>query len=389
MKKMSDAYSGREQALVKHTILESYLQRLFMIVGRSKCSVINYVDCFSGPWQATDEKLADTSIGISLTQIAACRESLRTTFGREVRFRALYIERDPTAFKKLQNFLSTHPYGDIETKTYLGDYTTLTKEILQWCGPHFTFFFVDPMGFKNVVGARTMQHLLQRQESEFLINLMYDFVNRFISLEKHAPDWEELMGEVPDLNGLSPDQRQEKILGTYRGNLKQFYRGRTAYVSIQKPGSDRPLYYLVYLTRNAVGIDVFKQEAEKMEIVQRVMQQEYKLRQKAERTQTFDMFADAPSESTLIRITDNKLSAKKYLMEKLSATPLEITVDVWAGMLEETNFFPSDLQTAMKELIDERKVENLDADVSRRSAQIVKRLYAGKSERWRLSGNQD
>lgn len=357
-----------------------------MIVGRSKCSVINYVDCFSGPWQATDEKLADTSIGISLSQIAECRESLRTTFGREVEFRALYIERDPKSFQKLQNFLHTHPYGDIEMEAFLGDYTTLANEILQWCGPHFTFFFVDPTGFKNVVGARTMQPLLQRQESEFLINLMYDFVNRFISLEKHAPDWEELMGEVPDLNGLTPDQRQEKILGTYRGNLKQFYRGRTACVSIQKPGMDRPLYYPVYLTRNAVGIDVFKQEAEKLEIVQRVMQQEYKLRQKAERTQTIDMFADAPSESSVTRIFDNKLSAKKYLMEKLSNTPLEITVDVWADMLEETNFFPSDLQTAMKELVEEEQVENLDADVGRRRTRIVSPKYAGESERWRQSG---
>lgn len=31
--KMPDAYIGREQAYVKHTILKTYLQRLFMIVG--------------------------------------------------------------------------------------------------------------------------------------------------------------------------------------------------------------------------------------------------------------------------------------------------------------------------------------------------------------------
>lgn len=111
MRIMLDAYSGREQALIKHTILESYLQRLFVIVGRNKCSVINYVDCFSGPWQASDEKLADTSIGISLLQIAKCREYLRTTFNREVTFRALYIERDPASFQKLQKFLSANPHG--------------------------------------------------------------------------------------------------------------------------------------------------------------------------------------------------------------------------------------------------------------------------------------
>jgi hypothetical protein len=267
-----------------------------------------------------------------------------------------------------------------------GDYTTLTSEILAWCGQHFTFFFVDPTGFKNVVGARTMRPLLQRRESEFLINLMYEFVNRFISLEKHAPDWEELLGGVPELEGLTPDQREERILTSYRQDLKQLYGGRTGYVSIQKPGTDRTLYYLVYLTRKARGIDVFKQEAEKMEIVQRVMQQEYRLRLKAENTQTADLFADATSESVSTRISDNKLSAKTYLLERLSRTPLEISLDVWANILEETHFFPSDLQTAMKELVEEGHVENLDSDVSRRSKEVVKCLNTGKSERWRLTG---
>lgn len=42
-------YQGREQVFVRHTILRTYLQRLLMIVGRAE-PIINYVDCFSGPW---------------------------------------------------------------------------------------------------------------------------------------------------------------------------------------------------------------------------------------------------------------------------------------------------------------------------------------------------
>ena len=42
-------YAGREQSFLKHTILETYLERLFMIVGRTEV-VINYVDFFAGPW---------------------------------------------------------------------------------------------------------------------------------------------------------------------------------------------------------------------------------------------------------------------------------------------------------------------------------------------------
>lgn len=98
---MPDAYIGKEQAYVKHTILRTYLQRLFMIVGQGAVPVINYVDCFAGPWQEEDDKLSDTSIGVSLEQMAKCQQSLKEEFNRDITFRALYIEKDPAAFSKL------------------------------------------------------------------------------------------------------------------------------------------------------------------------------------------------------------------------------------------------------------------------------------------------
>jgi len=44
-----ESYRGREQAYVKHQLLRTYLERLFMIIGQYQ-SCIRYVDCFSGPW---------------------------------------------------------------------------------------------------------------------------------------------------------------------------------------------------------------------------------------------------------------------------------------------------------------------------------------------------
>ncbi|MCP4430258.1 MAG: hypothetical protein GY806_04705, partial [Gammaproteobacteria bacterium] len=107
--KMPDAYIGREQAYIKHTVLKTYLQRMFMIVGRGKEVVINYVDCFAGPWEEEDDKLSDTSIGISLEQMDACRKYLKEKFNREVKFRALFVEKTPESFEKLQLLLSGNP----------------------------------------------------------------------------------------------------------------------------------------------------------------------------------------------------------------------------------------------------------------------------------------
>lgn len=382
---MPASYIGKEQAYVKHTILRTYLQRLFMIVGKNKETVINYVDCFAGPWQEEDSKLSDTSIGVSLDQMDLCRESLEKQFGRSVKFRALYIEKDPVAFKKLESFLLQQPYPKIEVECRNADYTELLSYIVNWCNGYFTFFFVDPTGWQNVVGAKTMQPLLGLDKAEFLINLMYDFVNRFVGLEKHAEDMLELFGEVPSFDEELPEQRQELLLTLYRSNIKNHYGGRTAYVPVQKPGKERIHYYLVYLTRHPRGIDVFKTEAEKMNIVQRITQKECKLRRQLEQSGTVDMFgSDTDTQLIQEKFTDNRLEAKQYLLSILSTTPTLIDYEKWADFLEVTDLYPSDFQMAMKELVNEGLVKNIDEDVTRRRKNFIKPNWSDKSERWVL-----
>lgn len=374
-------YIGKEQAYLKHTILKTYLQRLFMIVGQSRQQVFNYVDCFSGPWQESDTKLSDTSIGISLEQMAKCQEGLEKQFGRKVTFRALYVEKDPIAYKKLQNFLSENPYPNIVAESISGDFSEKTSDIVSWCGSNFSFFFVDPKGWRDV-GMSTLGPLLALDQSEFLINLMYDFINRFINFERHASDMIDLFGEVPIFTNEEPRERQSILLGLYRENLKNRYRGRTAYVSIEKPGKERVHYYLVYLTRHSTGLDVFKTEAEKMNITQMVVQNENKLRQQIEQSPIDDLFgveSRVSLEDSII--VDDRYSAKEFILKKLSLSSLLIDTENWADFLEETDFYPIDFQMAMKELVEKNKVINLDADVSKRTKKIIK---PRKRETWAL-----
>jgi len=54
---------------VKHSVLESYLIRLMMIVGQKRADTIGFVDAFAGPWQSATSDLSDTSIGIALEQM--------------------------------------------------------------------------------------------------------------------------------------------------------------------------------------------------------------------------------------------------------------------------------------------------------------------------------
>lgn len=62
------AYEGREQAFVKHYLLETYLERLFHITAKRFDQIV-YVDGYSGPWQSQGQSLEDTSFGIALAAL--------------------------------------------------------------------------------------------------------------------------------------------------------------------------------------------------------------------------------------------------------------------------------------------------------------------------------
>jgi three-Cys-motif partner protein len=123
-----EEYKGREQTYIKHTLLKTYLERLFLIIGQHE-KVICYVDCFAGPWQEDSDKLKDTSISISLEIMQKCHDSLQK-MGKEVRFRALYIEKEKQAFNKLELFLKEHSFNGVEAHALNGEFINLRSDIL-------------------------------------------------------------------------------------------------------------------------------------------------------------------------------------------------------------------------------------------------------------------
>lgn len=383
-------YIGREQAFIKHTVLRTYLTRLFMIISAGE-SVINYIDCFAGPWQDESDELQATSIGISLGEMAKCVDQISKIHGRSITFRALYIEKDPSAFKRLQSFVDIHKKQNnqsIQVDCMHGDYRDLLNDIVTWCGVHFSFFFVDPKGWKRVIGGRTLGPLLSLSKAEFLINFMYDFMNRAANIDKHAnDDMEELVGETLNLSpDLKPKQRQNIIISKYRENIKRYYKdGRCVYVPIERHGQDKVLYFLVYLTRHSKGVAVFKEEAEKSLLLQKQVQYQTKLSKQMNQNANGDLFEDEGAQNIVgINELGNHDHATEYLLSVLSSEPLLIDNDCWANFLEETDLLPRVFQMAMLNLVKEGLVENLDANVSRRSKKIIKPDWPAKSERWRL-----
>ncbi|MDD2539976.1 MAG: three-Cys-motif partner protein TcmP [Desulfuromonadaceae bacterium] len=364
----SKLYKGREQARFKHELLEAYLERLFMIVGQHQRTIC-YVDCFAGPWQAKGDDLEDTSIAVSLDIIQKCREGL-LKFNHNVHFKALFVEKDPTAYTKLKNYLDGRDDEGVETHPLHGEFIQLREEILARCGnDSFTFFFVDPTGWKDAVELATLDPLLRRPNSEFLINFMYDFLVRTHTQEPFSDDMKRIFGKVPDTKGMTAKAREEHLVRLYRENLKTVVptRGgkpRTACVQVKKVLLDRTLYHLVYLTRHPKGIAEFMAASDGLDLVQKRLRALAK--QETQVESSGQMVLIAADESIKKEEGRADLSeVKSYWLTKLSSIPRHFGITELADMLEETDWFASDFQKAFKELDAEGKVKNLDAKKTR------------------------
>jgi hypothetical protein len=256
-----------------------------------------------------------------------------------------------------------------------GEFIELRQDILSWCGVNdFAFFFIDPKGWKDSVEIPTLQPLLQRRNSEFLINFMYDFLVRTHTQEPFAEHIQAIFGEVPETGGMSPKERENFLMKKYRNYLKfaQFSadgQPRAVSVAILDPLKDRTKYHLVYLTRHPFGIVVFMEESEKVDIVQRTVRAHTKQDRRIEKSGQFEIFQDDLGTSEEDRADISVV--KQYWLSKLSSNPKRFDIISLSEMLEDTGWFISDFQTAFRELEEEGRVKNLDAK-KKRSVNAVK-----------------
>ena len=367
-----ETYQGREQAYIKHRLLEGYLEKLFLIVGMSagKLGVTElcYVDCFAGPWGDESEELESTSIAISLRILNKCQQELRR-HGRNTRFRALYVEKDRAAFERLERYLQEHTPTGIETQALEGDFVELRPRILEWCGERpFVFFFIDPTQW-TPVGVEVLKPLLQRPRSEFLINFMYDFLSRAASMSELKAQMVDLLGETPEVEDLHGAAREKHLLDIYRRNLKHLLPGkwpaRSAYVRVLDRKKERPKYHLVYLTSHPRGIVEFMEISEALARIQKGVRAATKQSDRIKKTGQSELF----SSGELPLVDEAKVSTnevERRWLKYVSPQPKKVGCEEFADLLEETDWFPGDFQRALGNLITSGKVKNLDARGRRR-----------------------
>ena len=328
-------YEGREQSYVKHIFLESYLERLVHKTASVYRHIV-YVDGYAGPWQSANEKFEDTSFGIALNALRRAKGSWKNN-GRDVRMSAFLVERDPGAYKKLDQLPARYP--DLSIKTYSVDFLTILPTILRDIPPDaFAFFLIDPKGWR--IPLRSLTPMLSRAKSEVIFNFMFDFINRAASITDPAVvsgldelipygNWREKLDEAERRSGsLTPEERKTVLVGAFSISLTEL--GRYEYVAettVLRPVRDRPLYCLFYATRHPAGIEVFRESQIKALSEQSRTRAVTKIKHVAEKTGQGEIFRslhDMGPDELIAFLEGERVKAEQALLELAPTAPSSI-----------------------------------------------------------------
>lgn len=363
------SYAGREHSWIKHQLLKHYLATVLSIIGvAGKTRSITYVDCFAGPWGDPSEDLSGTSIAISLRIIDKVREDMARRPGLpSITFRAIFVEKDRARHARLSEYLAGSAPAGIECHALAGDYVDRQDEILRLCGKSFSFFFVDPKGWASI-SISCLSKLLRREHSEFLINFMYDFINRAVGIVSVRAQVEKLVGalddqDLADLKASGPQDRSDWLVERYRNALKQTMnlpnadRPRSFHAEVLNPSKERLHYHLVYLTRHHKGLVKFAESSERAEFLQSVVRTQARHSAAA----SFGLFSvtDEVEHQQARRVDGHDVEER--LLSLITDIPLVFGEAVLADLLEDTGWFVRDIEAALQQLIARGVIQNLDA----------------------------
>jgi three-Cys-motif partner protein len=361
-----ELYAGREQTLVKHFILQKYLERFAYKVG-SYWDALTYVDCFSGPWNARSEVFEDSSFAIALQQLRNARDTLAEQRGRNVRLRCFFLEKNRAAYVRLKEFADGVTDAKIETRnaTLEESIPDITDFVKRGGAKAFPFIFIDPKGWTGF-GMETIAPLLRLNPSEVLVNFMTGHIRRFLESpqEETQDSFKRLFGSGSfreKIEGMAQQNREDAAVQEYTRNAKLvggFNFGCSAIVL--NPEKDRTHFNLIYLTRRPEGVEVFKETEKKAMEVQEIARADAHKRKREARTGQLDLLGskELHDSSHYESLRERYLAkARGLVLDALESKHRLLYDDAWTLALSEPMSWESDLKQWIEEWKEEGRLQ--------------------------------
>jgi three-Cys-motif partner protein len=261
---VTDPHAGKitwpieDHTVAKHRLLESYLGAWLPILA-TQSKGLNYFDGFAGPGEYTG--------GEDGSPVIALRTATQHKLKLDSEIYFLFIENDPARAAHLESLLATRfpglPSGwkfHVETATFDRSISTLLDEFdKRGAKLAPTLVFVDPFGFTEFPMS-TLQRILASRRCELFVTFMSGFISRFLEPDRRSA-LDALFGcsEWASAKSLSGRERIDFLVRLYERQLgaipaKVFVRSFEICDT-----NDRPLYHLVFATKNIRGLEEMKE----------------------------------------------------------------------------------------------------------------------------------
>ncbi len=295
---------GREQAYVKHCLLEDYLAQLTYKVGDAWDSIV-YIDGFAGPWGTKDEEFADTSFGIAVRVLKNAVQGLLAKRGKIIKALCIFVEKKPDAFAKLDAFAKSISTETVQAVALKGRFVEKLPDITRLATTSgnnpFKFVFLDQKGWA-AAPISELRPFVKERSCEVLFNLMTSFLTRFVDTTTRADSYLKLFGRPGVLEKIrklpkGTGEREEAAVKEYCKSLREICGFR--YVSeavILDPQKEQVRYYLIFATNHPKGIVVFKNAELKAARLQDTVRHEAQIKKTG---QDFLDFGDSSFRSSL------------------------------------------------------------------------------------------
>lgn len=242
----------------KHEILRRYFEAWLPIMARWNGRVV-YIDGFAGPGRySTGED------GSPVVVLKAARDH---AFPMKAELVCIFVEDNLDRCRHLKvvlDELSPTLPSRIKWSVVHGKFTEhLTKTFRlidsqkQKVAP--TLVFVDPFGFSHTP-FQTISNVLKNSQCEVMVNFMYEEVNRFLSVDRHSADYDDLFGTTrwrTVMELTDPEQRRRAIHNIYLEQLKTVARYVHSFAMLNKSNSID--YFLFFATNGLKGLEKMKE----------------------------------------------------------------------------------------------------------------------------------
>lgn len=335
-------YEGREQALVKHTFLDTYMPAQIPKIV-SWANEFTYVDLFAGPWQSKSGDYSDTSFGIALRRMTEAKAT-QAKVGRTVKMVAHLVEKNATNYAELTEAVKRFP--EVEVHCHAGVAEQHAASIAKLIPDRaFRFVVVDPKGVPDVGKFKC---LIEARNTEVLVNFMFQFANRFAGSQDRMPTLEGWLGDLSgdegswrkDFAELNGEAREAAITDRARGALRRMGGyGYAPALTVDETASDRPLYKLIYLSRHPIGLRVFRDAHVKALEAQATYKAARRAEIRRKKTGMDDLFscpnATQSGERSALEIAGGMTAAQAKLRQLLAEAPTGIKwKTLWPAVLD-------------------------------------------------------